>query len=831
MITEAMIGAGAAIEDGVWTYGGEPVTIKVMIRSDDAQRRLIGDDISAKLEDIGFSVQKEYGDLTKANTVVYGTDPQEHGWHVYTEGFAGTATFVKYNPVVPAQMYVPWYGRMPGFQNPSFWQYENTTLDEITQKILFSEFSSEQERNELVNQSVEMGMQEAVRVFVNQKTDPYAVRADLEGMVNDFGAGITSRYSLINARPAQGSALDVGVKQIHQLAWNGVGGLSDIYSRDIYFLVVDSGTFRDPYTGEIIPVRTVWTDVATEGPEGKLPVAEGTQVWDPAAQEWAEAGGQATSKVTYDLLYSNWHHGQPMSRADILYGMYFVFDWGTDTGEGDLTVDPEYTSLAGQTIERIKGIRFIDDDTAESYVDLWHYDDTVIADFATSWATEPWEITAATERLVTEGKIAYSRAEATVKNIDWLDQVVPDHAEMIKEELEEMKSEGFVPVSLEGIVTEEEASARYDASIGWIEEHGNAVIGNGPFYFDSYNVAGRTITIKAFRDATYPFEAGHWSKYEEPRLAKITELDAPRAVTIGQPASATVSLEVGGQPSDEAQVSYFVSNKDGKVVARGEAQPSGDAGVFFIDIPANDTSLLSAGPNQLKVFANSNFAFSPDISTVTILASSTASGGQAGDNQTGTNTAGDSQSGCLIATAAFGSELTPQVQFLRNFRQDYILSTASGSAFMGAFNSVYYSFSPQVAEYERGQPWMQATVRAAIYPLLGILHVAEKAHFVASGGEAGAVAAGAVASSLIGAVYLWPAALAKPVQRRFGAALKVALLVLAGAGAAIAAGMALADQAVLAIGTSLFVLAAAAASAVAAGRLARKAYERLARYR
>ena len=120
MITEAMTGAGATMEGGVWTYGGEPVTVKVMIRSDDAQRRLIGDDISAKLEDIGFSVQKEYGDLTKANKVVYVTDPQEQRWHVYNEGFAGKAVFVKYNPVVPAQMYAPWYGRMPGFQNPSF---------------------------------------------------------------------------------------------------------------------------------------------------------------------------------------------------------------------------------------------------------------------------------------------------------------------------------------------------------------------------------------------------------------------------------------------------------------------------------------------------------------------------------------------------------------------------------------------------------------------------------------------------------------------------------------------------------------------------------------
>src|SRR3712207_4079253 len=80
-----------------------------------------------------------------------------------------------------------------------------------------------------------------------------------------------------------------------------------------------------------------------------------------------------------------------------------------------------------------------------------------------------------------------------------------------------------------------------------------------------------------------------------------------------------------------------------------------------------------------------------------------------------------SQSQCLIATATFGSELTPQVQYLRHFRDNYILSTASGAAFMKAFDSVYYSFSPQVAEYERGQPWMQSTVKLALYPLFGIL--------------------------------------------------------------------------------------------------------------
>jgi len=113
---------------------------------------------------------------------------------------------------------------------------------------------------------------------------------------------------------------------------------------------------------------------------------------------------------------------------------------------------------------------------------------------------------------------------------------------------------------------------------------------------------------------------------------------------------------------------------------------------------------------------------------------------------------------CLIATAAFGSELSPQVQFLRDFRDNHILLTESGSSFMNVFNSWYYSFSPYVADYERQQPWLQEIVKTSIYPLLGILTISEKG-FSAVQGDYGALAAGTIASSMIGAVYFWPFAL------------------------------------------------------------------------
>src|SRR5437867_10377054 len=89
------------------------------------------------------------------------------------------------------------------------------------------------------------------------------------------------------------------------------------------------------------------------------------------------------------------------------------------------------------------------------------------------------------------------------------------------------------------------------------------------------------------------------------------------------------------------------------------------------------------------------------------------------DNSKSKGSGSGGGSKCLIATAAFGSELSPQVQFLRNFRDYKILSTVSGSSFMNVFNAWYYSFSPYVANYEREQPWLQQTVRVGMFPLLG----------------------------------------------------------------------------------------------------------------
>ena len=74
--------------------------------------------------------------------------------------------------------------------------------------------------------------------------------------------------------------------------------------------------------------------------------------------------------------------------------------------------------------------------------------------------------------------------------------------------------------------------------------------------------------------------------------------------------------------------------------------------------------------------------------------------------------------GCLIATATFGSELSPQIQFLREIRDNTVLQTESGTNFMAGFNQFYYSFSPAIADYERENPTFKEVVKITLTPLL-----------------------------------------------------------------------------------------------------------------
>ena len=75
---------------------------------------------------------------------------------------------------------------------------------------------------------------------------------------------------------------------------------------------------------------------------------------------------------------------------------------------------------------------------------------------------------------------------------------------------------------------------------------------------------------------------------------------------------------------------------------------------------------------------------------------------------------------CFIATAAYGAPMAEQIQILREFRDEYLLTNSLGQALV----DIYYRVSPPVAEFIIEHPSLKPVVRAGLLPAVAISAVA-----------------------------------------------------------------------------------------------------------
>ena len=261
-------------------------------------------------------------------------------------------------------------------------------------------------------------------------------------------------------------------------------------------------------------------------------------------------------------------------------------------------------------------------------------------------------------------------------------------------------------------------------------------------------------------------------------------------------------------------------DRNGNVVAVGEAVA--ESGGKVIDMsPGQDAGFAIVVAERLQTYKAVRYSLVADSDQYLSNVVDFKAAGLGASAQSGNSTS----SGCLIATAAFGSELAPQVQQLRGFRDNIALKTMAGSSFMQVFNTWYYSFSPAVADYERDAPWLKSAVRVAVYPLLGILDLSAAVYgALGFSSEAAIVGAGLTASSLIGLVYFAPVSAVLVATRRrwdFRRVKYVLAIAWAASVAAVVAGEMMASPEALMFGTALLVLSAISTVVLAVGRAIR----------
>ena len=160
----------------------------------------------------------------------------------------------------------------------------------------------------------------------------------------------------------------------------------------------------------------------------------------------------------------------------------------------------------------------------------------------------------------------------------------------------------------------------------------------------------------------------------------------------------------------------IISVSNGEIATVLGETTSGEFTIYHDDYNFMDGTMLIV--NHINDYTLKEWTdvstFSKNVSTESVKETTSVKSGNGG--------------GCLIATAAYGSEMSPQVQMLREIRDNQLMNTESGSAFMSAFNNVYYSFSPIVADYERENPMFKEVVKVGLTPMINSLSIMEGAN-------------------------------------------------------------------------------------------------------
>ena len=196
-------------------------------------------------------------------------------------------------------------------------------------------------------------------------------------------------------------------------------------------------------------------------------------------------------------------------------------------------------------------------------------------------------------------------------------------------------------------------------------------------------------------------------------LIGISQVSAVTQITLDtnkKSFSAGDLVELTGKVADKPDqlIAIEVKDADGNIILIRTVQTDSD-GNFALKFKVPS----SAKAGTFDIVANA------EVDGKQVTKSTTISTSEASAQQSESQKGG----GCLIATATYGNELAPQVQMLREIRDNSLLKTDSGSAFMTGFNSIYYSFSPTVADWERQNPIFREIVKVTITPLITTLSI------------------------------------------------------------------------------------------------------------
>ena len=620
----------------------EIVTITFLIRVED-ERRQIGDYVASLLEKIGIKVSRVYIERGQVFRLVYGADPRTLDWHIYTEGWVSVAE----SPWIEwdiAWYYAGWfYGLLPTWMH-IHWGYTAEHEEKLWGETIQKKIEEESLKLtkgvykgdkywEVARELIKLGIMESIRVFLTENVQFFLVNKRVTNLVPGRTTGLYSPFVLRTATTVDGIIRIVQYSAeaaLFMSAWNPVGGMTDIYSTNIWRFVREYGGYWHPTTGEYIPMATTWSIKynVTIDPEkiyvykaGWMTLKEYLEKYpDDWRAEYVEK--VVPVEIVFNYKPGAFHDGEDMILWDIVFNIAWYWEWATndtDVRGEDPWYHPGIESSMAPIFTTLVGLRIVNETAIALYGTYTHpVSESEIAAyymFYTTWSPAVW--TAMEYCVIHKGPVSgktYGWHEGEAER--YIDALSKDHLVDIKAALEILVKGEYIPPHIESTnkLLEEfklpvkDLADAANKALKFIEKYGHAVIGNGPFYISKYLPAELHLELEAFRDPRYPFTEDYWIKklpyiLLEVKAIKISAgIIAPgeKLVITVEVVDHMISPEEKIIPTEKAWVEVVLISPAGEIVYRKEGVMV-EKGKWVIEIPEEVTEGLAEGSYTLQI--------------------------------------------------------------------------------------------------------------------------------------------------------------------------------------------------------------------------------------
>src|SRR6185503_15991084 len=409
--------------------------------------------------------------------------------------------------------------------------------DASYERLLLGKFKDQAERLNLERELVAALIQGCERGVVGYRlrrevfSDEFS--NGIENIASDSQSGLNSPIVLRTIKlkdfPWNGW-LRVGIEGEARAAWNPVAGFTDAIGRLVWSTVGDDAYLPVTYNSRWVQNRA---EVVPDDDERKpsrsilVPADALMPQADTAKLAPVGAGKGAMGKIVYRVSASAFQDGSEMEPADLVYPYALAFRWG-EGGPGRPTFDPHIAAATRLLRDRLAGVRVLRVEERElAIADLtFRYRSPVVevhlnglsadedenALIAPPWSSVPWHVLALMEAAVERNLAAFSEGEATRRGVPWLD-LVRDKAQLARMAalIAEFAKSGYRPAALEGLVSAEAATARWQALDKFLQGNGHLLVTNGPYQLGSYKPLAYVFNV--IRDFTCPVGLGTFDPF------------------------------------------------------------------------------------------------------------------------------------------------------------------------------------------------------------------------------------------------------------------------------------------------------------------------------